>query len=84
MISAKRGTQKYSLITKSRESHWNDLREFFAYPEEIRKAIYTANAREPLNFSLRQVIKDRATSPTDDAIHTVMYLAIPNMDYTRQ
>ena len=38
-------------------SHWNDLSEFFKYPEEIRRVIYTTNAIESLNASLRKVTK---------------------------
>ena len=51
---------KYSMIQKSWVDHWDDLSEFFAYPEEIRRVIYTTNAIESLNFSLRKVTKNRA------------------------
>jgi len=67
---------KYSMIHKSWETHWDDLSEFFSYPEEIRKVIYTTNAIESLNFSLRKVTKNRAAFPTDDSIYKIMYLAI--------
>ena len=67
---------KYSMIHKSWETHWDDLSEFFAYPEEIRRVIYTTNAIESLNFSLRKVTKNRAAFPTDDSIYKIMYLAI--------
>ncbi|MFA7118662.1 MAG: IS256 family transposase [Sphaerochaetaceae bacterium] len=67
---------KYSMIQKSWESHWGDLCEFFSYPKEIRKVIYTTNAIESLNFSLRKVTKNRAAFPTDDSIYKIMYLAI--------
>ena len=45
---------KYPMIRKSWENHWNDLKEFFSYPEEIRKLIYTTNAIESLNYTLRK------------------------------
>ena len=67
---------KYSMIQKSWVDHWDDLSEFFAYPEEIRRVIYTTNAIESLNFSLRKVTKNRAAFPTDDSIYKIMYLAI--------
>jgi transposase-like protein len=67
---------KYAMIQKSWESHWDDLNEFFSYPEEIRKVIYTTNAIESLNFSLRKVTKNRAAFPTDESIYKIMYLAI--------
>lgn len=40
------------MIRKSWENHWNGMCEFFAYPEEIRKAICTTKAIESLNLSL--------------------------------
>jgi len=35
---------KYPMIYRSWQRHWDDLSEFFKYPPEIRKAIYTTNA----------------------------------------
>jgi transposase-like protein len=67
---------KYPMIHKSWETHWGDLNEFFNYPEEIRRVIYTTNAIESLNFSLRKVTKNRAAFPTDESIYKIMYLAI--------
>lgn len=67
---------KYPMIHKSWEAHWDDLNEFFSYPEEIRRVIYTTNAIESLNFSLRKITKNRAAFPTDESIYKIMYLAI--------
>jgi transposase-like protein len=69
---------KYPMIYKSWENHWEDLIEFYKYPQGIRKAIYTTNALESLNFQLRQVTKNRLIFPTDDAIYKILYLAIQN------
>jgi transposase-like protein len=70
--------EKYPMIYKSWESHWEDLNEFFKYPPEIRRAIYTTNAIESLNYQLRKVTKNRLTFSTDDAIFKILYLAIRN------
>jgi putative transposase len=51
---------------------------FFAFPEEIRRAIYTTNAIESLNRSLRKIIAHRALFPTDEAATKLLYLAILN------
>ena len=67
---------KYPMIQRSWEAHWNDLSEFFKYPEEIRRVIYTTNAIESLNASLRKLTKNRAAFPDDEAIIKIMYLAI--------
>jgi transposase-like protein len=69
---------RYPMIYRSWSEHWNDLCEFFKYPPEIRKAIYTTNAIESLNFQLRKVMKNRLTFVNDDAIMKVLYLAIRN------
>ncbi len=67
---------KYPQISKSWRTHWENLNTFFAYPPEIRKAIYTTNAIESLNSVIRQAIKKRKVFPTDDSVRKVIYLAI--------
>ena len=67
---------KYPMIRRSWESHWNDLNEFFQYPDEIRRIIYTTNAIESLNYSLRKVTRNRSAFPDDDSVYKIMYLAI--------
>jgi len=69
---------KYPMIYKSWDHHWENLSEFFKYPPEIRKAIYTTNAVESLNFQLRKVTKNRLSFSTDDAILKILFLAIRN------
>ena len=52
---------------------------FFDYPPEIRKVIYTTNAIESLNYSLRRILKKRGAFPNDDSITKILYLAINRM-----
>ena len=51
----KKWNDKYPMIQASWERNRNDLTEFFNYPKDIRRATYTTNAIESLNFSLRKV-----------------------------
>jgi putative transposase len=51
----------------------------FDYPMDIRKAIYTTNAIESLNRSLRKVIKTKAVFPDEESVFKLMYLAINNI-----
>ena len=44
---------------------WERVIPFFAYPAEIRRIVYTSNAVESLNLSLRTIIKARGSSPSD-------------------
>jgi transposase-like protein len=74
----KKWNGKYPMIHKSWEQCWGDLSEFYKYPPEIRRAIYTTNAIESLNYQLRKVTKNRSTFSTDDAIIKLLYLAIRN------
>lgn len=74
----KKWNDKYPMIQASWERNWNDLTEFFNYPKDIRKTIYTTNAIESLNFSLRKVTKNKSSFPDDDSIYKIMYLAIKN------
>jgi len=67
---------KYPQISKSWYAHWQNLNTLFAYPADIRKAIYTTNAIESLNSVIRQAIKKRKMFPTDDSVRKVIYLAI--------
>jgi transposase-like protein len=70
--------EKYPMICQSWDHHWDDLSEFFRYAPEIRRAIYTTNAVESLNYQLRKVTKNRLSFSTDDAIFKILYLAIRN------
>ena len=67
---------KYPMISKSWRDNWDNLNEFFQYPDYIRKAIYTTNAIESLNSSMKKVTKKRSAFPTDEAIFKVLYLAL--------
>ncbi len=59
---------------KERKAVARDL--LFGYPDPIRRAIYTTNAIESLNASLRRVTKKRGAFPTPDAVRKVLFLAI--------
>lgn len=58
--------------------HWDRITPFLAYPAEIRKVIYTTNAVESLNMSLRKIIKMRGSFPTEEAALKLLYLALRN------
>jgi len=53
----------YPTISQMWRRNWEHLTPFFAYPADIRKVIYTTNAVESLNMSLRKVIKTRGSFP---------------------
>ena len=57
---------------------WNDnfiyVQRIFEYPSEIRKMIYTTNAIESFNSSLRKVTDRKAAFPNEMAVMKVLYL----------
>jgi len=59
--------------------NWTRIIPFFAFPPEIRKVIYTTNAVESLNMTLRKVIKTRAAFPTEEAALKLLYMALRNV-----
>ena len=67
---------KYPAISPSWRSEWERLTVFFDYSPEIRKVIYTTNAIESLNYSLRRMLKTRGSFPNDDSITKILFLAI--------
>ena len=51
----------------------------FEYPAEIRRVIYTTNAVESLNMTLRKVIKNRGSFPSEEAALKLLYLGLRNV-----
>lgn len=76
---ARKWDTKYPTISKSWTANWPRLIPFFAYPEDIRRIIYTTNAIESLNYSLKKTIKNRASFPNDEAAVKLLYLSLKNI-----
>ena len=51
----------------------------FAFPEDIRKVVYTTNAIESVNMTLRKVTRNHRIFPSDEAVCKVVYLAMRNL-----
>ena len=66
-------------IGQSWRRNWARLTPFFDYPPDIRKVIYTTNAIESVNMSLRKITKNRGSFPNDDAVFKLFYLALNNI-----
>jgi putative transposase len=69
----------YPTISQMWRRNWEHLTPFFSYPTDIRKVIYTTNAVESLNMSLRKVIKTRGSFPNQDAAMKLLYLALEHI-----
>jgi transposase-like protein len=73
---AERWDEKYPAITPAWRADWARLTVFFDFPPEIRRVIYTTNAIESLNYSMRKVLKNRGAFPNDQSIFKLLYLGL--------
>ena len=76
---AKKWDSLYPTISMQWRSKWENVIPFFDFPHDIRKVIYTTNAIESTNRSLRKVLKTRGALPNDDAVFKLLYLALGNI-----
>jgi putative transposase len=53
---------------------------FLDFPPEVRKVIYTTNAIESLNATLRKLLHYRGHFPSDEAVTKLVYLALTNIE----
>ena len=68
--------KEYPSVGQMWRRNWERITPLFHYPAEIRKAIYTTNAVEALNRSLRKIIKTRGAFPNEEAAMKLLFLAL--------
>jgi len=71
--------ESHPTISQSWRRNWERVIPFLSYPAEICIVIYTTNAIESLNMSLRKVTKNRGSFPNDEAMFKLLYLALNNI-----
>ncbi|BBL57015.1 IS256 family transposase [Methylomonas koyamae] len=71
--------EAYPPIAQIWRRNWDRIIPFFDYPPEIRRIIYTTNAIESVNMSLRKITKNRGSFPSDEALSKLFYLALMNI-----
>lgn len=71
--------RKYGYAIVSWKNNWDALTQYFDYPMEIRRIIYTTNAIESLNSGIRKYSTPKKLFPDDQAAMKVVYLAIINI-----
>jgi transposase-like protein len=70
--------KKYPLIIKSWNNNWSRLSQYFKYPKEIRKMIYTTNMIESFHSQLRKVTKTKRVFHSDNSLLKLLYLVFTN------
>lgn len=68
--------ERYRAVVRLWRGNWDNIIPFFQFAPEIRKVVYTTNAIESLNMSLRKLTRNRRIFPNDDAAFKALYLAI--------
>jgi transposase-like protein len=78
-LDAKWGA-KYKYAIQSWQNNWENLTQYFNYPLELRKIIYTTNTIENLNRGIRKYTKTKVQFIDDNAVQKAVYLAIMNIE----
>ena len=78
-VFSRKWDTKYPSISQSWMRHCENVTPFFAYPTNVRRAIYTTNAIESMNMTLYKVIKNKRVFPNDESVFKLLYLAINNI-----
>jgi transposase-like protein len=73
---AEKWDRKYPVISKSWRSRWNEVIPFMKFSPEIRKAIYTTNAIESVNYTLQRNLKTRQSFPNDEAAMKLIFMVL--------
>jgi len=67
---------RYPVISRSWRANWPRISPMFQFSDDIRRAIYTTNVIESLNYSLRKITKTRASFPTEEAAIKLLWLGL--------
>jgi putative transposase len=68
--------RKYPAIGQSWRRAWPEVIPFFAFPDDVRRIVYTTNAIEALNSKLRRAVRARGHFPSDEAATKLLFLVL--------
>jgi len=74
----KKWGNKYPIVIKSWRNNWDRLSNYFKYPEEIRRIIYTTNTIEAVHRQFRKLTKTKGAFPNQESLLKLLYLGISN------
>jgi putative transposase len=72
--------RKYQAIAPLWRRQWDPVIPFFAVPPEVRRILYTTNAIESLNSTLRTAVRSRGHFPNDEAAIQLLYLVLRKLE----
>ncbi len=75
---AEKWDDKYPIVIRSWRNNWERLSQYFKYPKEIRRIIYTTNTIEAVHRQFRKLTKTKGAFPNQDSLLKLLYLGIQN------
>jgi putative transposase len=69
---------KYPIVIKSWRNNWERLSQYFKYPEDIRRIIYTTNTIEAVHRQFRKLTKTKGAFPNQNSLLKLLYMGIRN------
>ena len=72
--------RKFPAIVRSWRRNWAQVIPFFAFSKPIRRVIYTTNAIESLNSTVRRAVRTRGHFPNDRAAMKLIYLTLRKVE----
>lgn len=79
-VFKKKWGNKYKYAITSWEENWDNLTNYFEYPLELRKIIYTTNTIENLNRGIRKYTKTKTQFTNENAAIKSVFLSIQNIE----
>nr|WP_230843667.1 transposase [Gloeobacter morelensis] len=70
--------KQYPSVSRMWRENWVRVIPIFRFGEDIRKVIYTTNAIESLNMTIRKVSRNHRIMPNDESVIKMVYLAVQN------
>ena len=71
--------KKYPIAIQSWQRNWDRLSPYFAYPDAIRKVMYTTNIIEGFHRQIRKITKTKGAFTSDIALLKLIYMATMRM-----
>jgi len=74
----KKWNAQYPIVIKSWRNNWERLSQYFKYPEDIRRIIYTTNTIEAVHRQFRKLTKTKGAFPNQNSLLKLLYMGIQN------
>jgi putative transposase len=71
-------TDEVKELASEWRNSWNEVIPFFNFSPEIRKAEYTTNEIESVNYTIQRIIKHRHPFPNDETVMKLIFMDLKN------